>query len=188
MAREAKSGGGRLNRSETVTVRLDPKLNYLCELAARAQRRTKSSFVEWAIERALDQVLIPGSAPSFDRQEISISEQASSLWDVDEPDRIVALAFYAPSLMTHDEQLVWKLVRECGFVWKGQYSAPSGIWKWTTDSQSLLRERLQENWDIFKNVASGDLPKTRLPNWTKFKPPEKPSPKSDPDFDDDIPF
>lgn len=43
----------KLNRTETVTARLDPKLNYLCELASRAQRRTKSSFIEWAIQEAL---------------------------------------------------------------------------------------------------------------------------------------
>jgi hypothetical protein len=188
MAKEAKSGGGRLNRSETVTVRLDPKLNYLCELAARAQRRTKSSFVEWAIEKALDQVLILGSAPSFDGQDISISEQASSLWDVDEPDRIAALAFHAPSLMTHDEQLIWKLVRDCGLIWKGYYSKSNGIWQWTPDNQSLMRDRLHEHWDTFKNVANGDLPKSRLPSWIKISKPEKALPNANTDFDEDIPF
>ena len=44
-----KGGGGKLSRSETVTVRLDPKLRYLAELAARLHRRTLSSYVEWAI-------------------------------------------------------------------------------------------------------------------------------------------
>jgi hypothetical protein len=59
-----RPGGGKLSRSETVTVRLDPKLNYLCDLAARGQRRTKSSFIEWAIDNALKYVTIPGSSPS----------------------------------------------------------------------------------------------------------------------------
>jgi hypothetical protein len=35
-----RKGGGKLSRSETVTVRLDPKLRYLAELAALKQRRT----------------------------------------------------------------------------------------------------------------------------------------------------
>lgn len=43
----------KLNRSETVTVRLDPRLNYLTEIAGRSQRRTKSSFVEWAVQEAI---------------------------------------------------------------------------------------------------------------------------------------
>ena len=44
--RTAKGGGAKLSRSETVTVRLDPKLRYLAELGARSQRRTVSSFIE----------------------------------------------------------------------------------------------------------------------------------------------
>src|SRR6516165_4850387 len=53
-----KGGGAKLVRSETVTVRLDPKLRYLGEIAARKQRRTVSSFIEWAIEDVLRRVSI----------------------------------------------------------------------------------------------------------------------------------
>ena len=49
-----KGGGGKLARSETVTVRLDPKLRYLAELAARLHRCTLSSYIEWAINASLD--------------------------------------------------------------------------------------------------------------------------------------
>jgi predicted HicB family RNase H-like nuclease len=42
-------------RSEVVTVRLEPKLKYLAELAARKQRRSLSSYVEWAIKQSLSQ-------------------------------------------------------------------------------------------------------------------------------------
>src|SRR4029079_1516887 len=96
-----RGGGGKLSRSETVTVRLDPKLNYLCELAARAQRRTKSSFIEWAIDYALGFVEVPNPTPTGK----TIALAANELWDVDESDRLAQLAFYAPVLMTHDEQL-----------------------------------------------------------------------------------
>ena len=49
-----RGGGGKLARTETVTVRLDPKLRYLAELAARVHRRTLSSYIEWAIKESLD--------------------------------------------------------------------------------------------------------------------------------------
>ena len=60
MARKAKerASGGRLSRSETVTVRLDPRLNYLSELAARVERRTKSSFIEAMLEQKVHETLI----------------------------------------------------------------------------------------------------------------------------------
>src|SRR2546429_9201408 len=96
-----RRGGGKLARSETVTVRLDPKLRYLADLAARKQRRTLSSFIEGAIERALAEVKLSGTS--------TVVEEAPGLWDVDEADRFVKLAFYDESLLTYDEQVIWKL-------------------------------------------------------------------------------
>lgn len=53
MAERKKGGGSKLFRTELVSVRIDPKLRFAVELAARKQRRTASSFVEWAIEEAI---------------------------------------------------------------------------------------------------------------------------------------
>src|SRR3984893_10930000 len=102
-----RGGGGKLARSETVTVRLDPKLRYLAELAARKQRRTLSSFIEWAIEESLKSIHL-----SEDEYSTSAASVAAELWDVDEPDRFAKLALRYPDMLTHDEQILWKLVRE----------------------------------------------------------------------------
>lgn len=49
-----------MTRSETVTMRLTPKLRYLAELAARKHRRTLSSYIEWVLaQRALDAGPVP---------------------------------------------------------------------------------------------------------------------------------
>src|SRR5438309_11403225 len=93
-------------RSETVTVRLDPKLRYLTELAARKQRRTASSFIEWAIEQALSQVELD------DKTHDTVTSEAGLLWDTDEAERLVKLGLCYPALLTYDEQLLWKLIRE----------------------------------------------------------------------------
>lgn len=184
-----KKGGAKLSRSETVTVRLDPKLNYLCELAARAQRRTKSSFIEWAIADSLKGVQLPevpyDQRSTIDGEDPTVQEKASQLWNVDEPDRVAALAMIAPALLTHEEQLIWRLVRENGLVWKGQYDRQNE-WKWTVNEQSLIYERLREHWDIFKGVASGDLATAELPTWQKQRP--KQPAAFDTDLDDDVPF
>lgn len=184
----ARAGGAKLNRTETVTVRFDPKLNYLCELASRAQRRTKSSFVEWAVAEALKNVELPEvmEQEDFDSfRSVTISEKSSELWEVDEADRLVALALTAPALLAHDEQLIWKLVKENGGIWKGRFTG-SGEWTWEISSLSLVRDRLRENWDIFKAVANGELSRDCLPKWKKFK-----GLKGDgscDDLDDSVPF
>jgi len=176
-----KAGGGKLTRTQTVTVRLDPKLNYLCELAARAQRRTKSSFIEWAVAESLGSVRLSDVVDSSEFDS-TIKEMASRLWQVDEADRLVALALAAPALLTHEEQLIWRLVRENGYVWKGSYDN-NDEWWWFPAEDKVIRERLRENWETFKAVATGEESKGALPKWNKKRPSA-----FDSDLDDDVPF
>jgi len=152
-----KVGGGKMSRSETVTVRLDPKLRYLAELAARRQRRTVSSYIEWAIEESLSSVLLDESN--------SVALAATKLWDVDEPDRFAKLAFRYPDMLTHEEQTLWKLIRESGMLWLGDYCKPDNKWTWTVEEDSMDTERLREYWDIFNAIAKGDAKKSSLPKW-----------------------
>lgn len=177
-----KGGGGKLARSETVTVRLDPKLRYLAELAARKQRRTVSSFIEWAVEESLSHVnLREESGDSRDdyQRAISIAGMADGLWDIDEADRLAKLALQFPELLNHEEQVLWKLVRENGLVWRGRYDAQDE-WTWKVEHGSLIFGRLREHWEKFKAVAEGEADRSTLPTWAKSKP----QPVDDPD----IPF
>jgi hypothetical protein len=132
-----KGGGGRLSRSETVTVRLDPKLRYLTELAARSHRRTTSSFIEWAVDRVVQDMPIMN-----DR---TIGQAADVLWDTNGIDRLVKLGQHAPTLMTHDEQVAWKIVRECNCFW--------------LDSSSGTREpdyeKIRKHWRAVRGLAEG---------------------------------
>ena len=111
--RKAKSG---TTRTEVFAMRLDPKLKYLAEIAARKQRRSLANFMEWAIELGLSNTEIGGDS----NERITVWDQSTKLWDVDEADRFATLAFLNPELMTYDEQVLWKLICETGYVWKGQ--------------------------------------------------------------------
>jgi hypothetical protein len=163
-----RGGGGKLSRTETVTVRLDPKLRYLAELAARKQRRTLSSFIEWAIEENLKNIHLDDGGDSSK----SIASQSAELWDVDEPDRFATLAFRYPEMLTHDEQVLWKLIKENECLWfdspqflTGQYGIVSVKGPRVIEERSLNFKRLREHWSSFKKVARGDLPKSALPSW-----------------------
>lgn len=180
-----KGGGGKLTRTETVTVRLDPKLRYLAELAALKQRRTVSSFIEWAIEDSLGRVYI--QEPGFNNDlGTSVADVAAKLWDVDDADRFAKLALSYPDLLTHEEQKRWKLIRENGYLWKGNSNKNNGKWTWQVVEDSLCFDRLRERWDDFCAVARGDASRDTLPTWTDTTPVVKPAVKSD--FENDIPF
>ena len=182
-----KAGGGKLARSETVTVRLDPQLRYLAELAALKQRRTVSSFIEWAIEDSLSRVYLQegyGNGLST-----SVADVAAKLWDVDDADRFAKLALTYPELLTHDEQKRWKLIRENGYLWKGKYSGTDDTWVWQVQENSLCFDRLRACWDDFCNVARGEALRDTLPTWPKNIPAPSTAAKSGiEDIDDEIPF
>lgn len=182
-----KGGGGKLTRSETVTVRLDPKLRYLAELAALKQRRTLSSFIEWAIEDSLNRVYLQEGGYNNDPG-TSVADATGRLWDVDDADRFAKLALSYPDLLTHEEQKRWKLIRENGHLWRGNHNKYSGEWTWRIEEDSLCFDRLREYWDVFCAVARGEASRDTLPTWTKSKPAEgRPKPSFE-DLDDEIPF
>jgi hypothetical protein len=175
MAEDKRKGGGsKLSRSETVTVRLDPKLRYLAELAARKQRRTLSSFIEWAVEESLTNVKLREASGNNEDEympAISVGSGQKSLWDVDEADRFCKLAIQFPELLTHEEQVLWKLVRENGAMWKGKFSQ-GREWVWRVERDAINRELLREHWGNFKAVADGKAGRETLPQWEKTGEPE----------------
>lgn len=164
MAKKQKKGaGGKLSRSEVVTVRLDPRLRYGLELAARKHRRTASSFIEWSVERALAEVLVYES----DQEQFNetVEHVLEKTWDVDEADRLIRLAFKYPDLLTHDEQVVWKLVRECGAFWQGEYVESDGVesWTWKIEETCAKFALIREHFATLRDIAAGERPMTDLP-------------------------
>ena len=182
-----RNGGGKLSRSETVTVRLDPRLRYLAELAARKHRRTVSSFIEWAVEESLKHVILEPGTIDGRRREKTIADVASDLWDVDEPDRFAKLALSYPDMLTHEEQTLWKLIRENGLLWRGRYDEDTAEWTWTIEGPNLIIETLRNNWVVFNSVAQGEAPRSALPKWIDKDPNSKPSQGFD-KADESIPF
>ena len=161
----------KLRRTETIGFRLEPKLRFAAELAARKQRRSLSSFIEWAVEETIRNVHLNGPETAYNAME--------NAWDVDEADRFAKLGLLYPFLLTHDEEVLWKLICENGLIWKGRYVL--GTWTWKICADSLIFKRLRENWETFQQVANGDLGKDQLPTWIEKKEAEE-------DEEDDIPF
>jgi len=91
--------------SETLNMRIDPKLKYLAELAARDTQRTLSGFIEWAIRRALTPAAMQEDEPNVSEQPRPLWMEG--MWDVDEADRTFLLAS-RPDLMTIEQQRFFK--------------------------------------------------------------------------------
>jgi len=152
-ARKRPGGGGKLARSENVQVRLDPKLKFAAELASRKHRRTLSSFIEWAVEEAVKRVQLD------DRTAYDV---LGHIWDVYEADRFIKLAHQFPLLLTHDEELLWKLIRELQFAWYTKEGLDENIDIASENWHSIDLQKLRSEFQLFKQVNQGELSKKEL--------------------------
>lgn len=140
-----------LSKSQTVTVRLDPRLRHSLELASRKHRRTLSSYIEWAIERSFSDVYLsePGE---------TIADEERNLWSVDEAERFLKLATKYPDLLDFDEQEIWKMLLDSSILEPAiNYWNNSGEPQW--DRAALLRDiapLLRDLWeDLLEAHAAG---------------------------------
>jgi len=144
MAAKKKTGGGKLSRSEVVTVRLDPKLRFAAELAARRQRRTLSSFIEWAIGEAVNRVEITDSE--------NVNDIVAQVWDVEEADRFIKLALNFPEFLSFDEERLWKIIKNCKNFWLS--TPPRG--SSSIDETSIAYPMLRSYWETLQMVIAGE--------------------------------
>ncbi|MCH8952874.1 MAG: hypothetical protein IID49_12225 [Proteobacteria bacterium] len=174
--------GAKLNRSETVSIRLDPRLNYLCELAARSQRRTKSSFIESTIVEKIDSMIV--NTWRDINSEPTLGARAGYLWHVRDYERLISLGLAAPHLMTYEEQEVWAVICENGYFWRGRWvgGGDPKRWQFDRDEKSVNRERIAEHWETIQRIAQGEEDKDELP---QVRDPAKTHTGS---ADDEIPF
>jgi predicted transcriptional regulator len=179
---KTRSASAKMNRSETVSIRLDPRLNYLCELAARSQRRTKSSFIEAAIDQKINEVVINTWR---DMESASIGERADDLWHVRDHERLIALGIAAPHLMTFEEQEIWAVICETGHFWRGQWvdDGDRQRWDFKPIGSALVRNRVKEEWEKIIKAASGEEDRSSLPI-SDYRAKIVPAG----DLDDEIPF
>jgi hypothetical protein len=151
--RKSKSGAP---RTEVFAMRLDPKLKYLAEIAARQQRRSLANFIEWSIASALDRV------PLGDSDGLTVSKAATKLWALDEPDRFIQLAKYFPELMSYDEQLIWRIICEY-MVFSNELNDYCAFKKdLTKQEQNINHHLVRACWSEIKAYALGTGTKEEL--------------------------
>lgn len=169
--REKRKGGGKLQRSETVTVRLDPRLRYLAELAARKQRRTLSSFIEWSVEESLRHVYLEAAWNPRTRTAAgtTIADKAAELWDVREMERFFRLALCCSELLNHQEQVLWQLLRQYALLWIKPERVLEELEAGTDRLVARMAVRIGPYWEAFKQVAAGEADTSILPAWAEYK-------------------
>lgn len=92
--------GSKLNKSESVQVRFDPKLKMAVELLAARERRTLSSLVEWAMERTVKELPVTNDIQG---KPVTAWQVADDCWDENHYYRIYKLSEEYSDLLTYEE-------------------------------------------------------------------------------------
>ena len=191
-----KGGGGKLNRSEIIQARLDPKLHMAAEILGRYQRRTLSSLIEVLLGEAINKIKIPATFSDNTqieyylmgrkkREKQSIKDITDAIWSDHEADRFAMLALLLPDFLTTEEISLWNLITYTPYFWahfdiniESKSGRVLGQQNWPLVSQKgLIREHLREHWPLLKDILDGkktadDIKKLKLPVGSHI---EKPS-------------
>ena len=149
---KTKAGGP---RTEVFAMRIDPKLKYLAEIAARKQRRSLANYVEWAIEQSLSTVYL--EEPKEHNRGKTVADTALDIWDLTEADRVFKLAMWFPDLLTYEEQLIWRVIGQYAEKMHG-FNEPIRLKNENQYSTGLIRDC----WSEIKAFALGTGSKEAL--------------------------
>lgn len=145
-----KKGGGKLNRCAPISVRFDPKTKHAADMAARYQRRTLSSYIEWAVEFALTN----SDTRDLSGQPIKLWEVAEKTFDVEDSEKLIKMALYAPNLLNYDEMQIWKVIETHSYFWRSHETYKNRISGYIDKDLNL--DRIREQWNnILKLVENG---------------------------------
>jgi len=174
-----------LTRSENVSVRLNPKTRYGADLVARLERRTLSSYCEGLVEKANKNTKIDILQTDNTKRDIALNGLLELIWDVEESQRFIRLAFYCSQLLNHDEDFLFSLIKKNGYFWHGTWTKnPAQTekvgneenlegaalkWTWETSLDSVIFFRVKEYWGILNEVSTGEAEPKELPNWIRYK-------------------
>ncbi|MCY1277529.1 hypothetical protein D9M68_345730 [compost metagenome] len=159
MARPKKTA----DQSATVSVslRIDPRIKYGIDLAARIQKRTVTGVVEWAVERALADVQLPKSVIAEHDGSDAPTDLASNLddrlWSSNEGVRLVLLAYRYPSLLSYEETRIWETIKLSPPLWRRLPRSAEGCSPWENAKLSVIADKWPAIIDIVesrKDVAA----------------------------------
>lgn len=169
--------GSKLPRSEILTVRLDPKLRFAAELAARKHRRTLSSFTEWAVEEAVKRLPLNIHAiktkgkplqESWIPEELPVGECLKYLkqislgqWEIKKKTALeIVQEVWHPEESRRFAQLAMHypelLTHDEDALWK-LIDETVALWRFNRSVRTTIRwAELKTRWDKLKREASGE--------------------------------
>lgn len=131
-------------RTESLTIRIDPKVKYLASLAASTARLSLSSFIERALDEKIQRAEVWEGGVAT-----KLSDILREIWADHEADRFALLADRLPSLLSEEQQVLWGLIQSRQELWLQPLS--QGLYN--VSRVTFNFKALREQWDELKAEA-----------------------------------
>lgn len=173
-----KGGGGKMNRSEIIQARLDPKLHMAAELLARTKHRTLSNLVETLIDAEVEKCKISVVSHNMEHKDfngyaqkkthtLSIKEAINQIWTTENADLFALFAFNLPDSLNSEELCIWEHIMETSYLWEdistitNQKMHNKKYWP-VINQRYLSKEHLREHWKLLAPILDGKEPIDKL--------------------------
>ncbi|WP_164341905.1 hypothetical protein [Pseudomonas viridiflava] len=147
MAKNKPNQGAR--KTETLTLRLDPKVKMMIELISRIRRQSITGVVEAAIEEISFDLDAPFELDG-EAHVMSLGSAVSEIWSTDESERFINLCHFLPSLITYEEQRIWETIKASKYFLVEGDDEMSSYWE-VPNVGRINRYRLRYMWTTLLN-------------------------------------
>lgn len=133
-----------VKKTETLTLRLEPKLKFLIEMVSRLKRQSITGVVESAVEDlafGLDVTFHDHGAT----EPLSMASALANIWSTDESERFLNFCYHLPHLMTYEDQRIWETIKASPVFFETKKTKASALR--TIDSLDQLDRRVvSQSW------------------------------------------
>lgn len=108
MAKNKPNQGAR--KTETLTLRMDPKVKFLIEIISRVRRQSITGVVEAAMEETAFDLDVP-YVEDGKSETRALGAVFSDIWSTDESELFINFCAHMPTLLTYEEQRIWETIK-----------------------------------------------------------------------------
>lgn len=164
MAKNKPNQGAR--KTETLTLRLDPKVKFMIEVVSRLKRQSITGVVEAAIEELAFDLDVPFH-DGGNTENRSVANALTKVWSTDESERFINLCYHLPNLLTFEEQRIWETIKSSPVFVDKNASKIGSYWQ-VEGVGHLDRSHIRIFWnDLLEHVEENKESRTIVP----FEPP-----------------
>jgi len=147
-------------KTEVITLRLNAKVKFGLELAARLENRSVAQTVEMSIANLLYGK--DGKQPRYRDEEIS--SLIDRLWSPHRGQRLLKMVLYAPDLLNPDEELLWNKLARAGHLDPYFVDAAESSRRPTygADQQREVEDVIARYWDEDDRIGKAEV-RTKRP-------------------------